>query len=31
MGDIRVTIDNIDVTVPEGTTLYEAAHVAGMK
>ena len=30
MGDIRVTIDNIDVTVPEGTTLYEAAHVAGI-
>ncbi|MBQ6621666.1 MAG: iron hydrogenase small subunit [Mogibacterium sp.] len=30
MGDIRLTIDNIQVTVPEGTTLLEAAKVAGI-
>lgn len=30
MGDIRVTVDNIEVTVPEGTTLYQAAHAAGV-
>ncbi|MBQ0041088.1 MAG: [FeFe] hydrogenase, group A [Clostridiales bacterium] len=31
MADIRVTIDNITVTVPEGTTLLDAAHKAGIE
>lgn len=30
MADIKVTIDNITVTVPEGTTLLDAAHKAGI-
>jgi NADP-reducing hydrogenase subunit HndD len=30
MADVKVTIDNIQVTVPEGSTLLEAAHVAGI-
>lgn len=30
MGNIKLTIDNIEVTVPEGTTLLEAAKVAGI-
>lgn len=30
MADIRVTIDNIEVTVPEGATLLDAAHKAGI-
>ncbi len=30
MADIKVTVDNIQVTVPEGTTLLEAARVAGV-
>lgn len=30
MADIKVTIDNIEVTVPQGTTLLEAAKVAGV-
>ncbi len=30
MADIRVTIDNIEVTVPEGTTLLDAAKKAGI-
>ena len=31
MADIKVTVDNIQVTVPEGTTLLEAARVAGIE
>ena len=30
MGDIRLTVDNIEVTVPEGSTLLEAAKAAGI-
>ncbi|MBR0374411.1 MAG: iron hydrogenase small subunit [Mogibacterium sp.] len=30
MADIKVTVDNIQVTVPEGSTLLEAAHAAGI-
>ena len=30
MADIKVTVDNITVTVPEGTTLLDAAHKAGI-
>lgn len=30
MADIKVTIDNIQVSVPEGTTLLEAAKLAGI-
>ena len=30
MADIRVTIDNIEVTVPDGSTLLEAARAAGI-
>ena len=30
MGDIKLTIDNIEVTVPEGSTLLDAAHAAGI-
>ncbi|MDD5823783.1 MAG: NADH-dependent [FeFe] hydrogenase, group A6 [Firmicutes bacterium] len=30
MADIKVTVDGIQVTVPEGTTLLEAAKVAGI-
>lgn len=30
MSDIRVTVDNITVTVPEGSTLLDAAHKAGI-
>ncbi len=30
MADIKVTVDNIQVTVPEGSTLLEAAKVAGI-
>jgi len=30
MADIKVTIDNITVTVPEGTSLLDAAHKAGI-
>ena len=30
MADIRVKIDNIEVTVPEGTTLLDAARMAGI-
>ena len=30
MGDIKVTVDNIEVTVPEGSTLLDAAHAAGI-
>lgn len=26
MSDVKVTIDNIEVNVPEGSTLLEAAH-----
>ncbi len=28
MADIKVTVDNITVTVPEGSTLLDAAHKA---
>ena len=31
MADIKVTVDNITVTVPEGSTLLEAAHKAGIE
>lgn len=30
MADIKVTVDNITVTVPEGSTLLDAAHKAGI-
>lgn len=30
MSDVKVTIDNIEVNVPEGSTLLEAAHIAGV-
>lgn len=30
MADIKVTVDNITVTVPEGTTLLDAARIAGI-
>lgn len=30
MGDIKLTIDNIEVTVPEGSTLLQAAKAAGI-
>ena len=30
MSDVKVTIDNIEVKVPEGSTLLEAAHIAGV-
>jgi len=30
MADIKVTVDNITVTVPEGSTLLDAAHKAGV-
>ena len=30
MADIKVTVDNITVTVPAGTTLLAAAHKAGI-
>ena len=30
MGDIKLTIDNIEVTVPEGSTLLDAAYAAGI-
>ncbi len=30
MADIKVTVDNIQVTVPEGSTLLEAARAAGI-
>lgn len=31
MADIRLTVDNIEVTVPEGSTLLEAARAAGIE
>lgn len=31
MADIKLTVDNIDVTVPEGSTLLEAARAAGIE
>lgn len=31
MSDIRLTVDNIEVTVPEGSTLLDAAHAAGIE
>lgn len=31
MGEIKLTIDNIEVTVPEGSTLLEAARAAGIE
>ena len=30
MSDVKVTIDNMEVNVPEGSTLLEAAHIAGV-
>ena len=31
MADIKLTVDNIEVTVPEGSTLLEAARAAGIE